>query len=330
MQINIEIHYIDSIDKKHIELPTNHILPTLKIDTKKVVMVKVLNQFINQKDLTNVLFNVNDEQYLALDKIHNRIFWHPFYYSKNDVDYVYNNRYTDFISVRDVFYDIHEAQRVNWTNTAWPLIKNNNYDIGAFGDSITAGHDLPNKTSWCYVLAEKDNSTLANFGLGGLGSEGIWYNLITAYKNIKFKKIYIVFPTLERYLYKAEKFGFYFKIPISPSGTQLAYRDDNIWFSREEIMEILNEYKQEVIKENNVTKSKHFIKKIKDFLTENTINFYVSSWDSDCYKFIQTVFEGKNILPKFNENSNNKKSAVGDHPHQSIHKEWVDSFYKKD
>jgi hypothetical protein len=87
--------------------------------------------------------------------------------------------------------------------------------VACFGCSITWGYGVSEENTWPSMLESKINVPVLNFGLSGLGIDGIYNNLLKSLEYFQFKKIIFLFPTFERRLLRFKFNEFFFKIPIN-------------------------------------------------------------------------------------------------------------------
>ena len=250
--------------------------------------------------------------------------WNPYYYSKKKIDYVYNNRYHCFRNDENIIYRPSRSYRIDDSNIAFPYINKKNYDIGCFGCSITKGHDLPIGTTWPDQLSKITGNTIANFGVGGINIAGIFMNLKMALQEHQFKRIVILLPTMDRSLQIIKKAGYYFRIPVAlPNGLNTAYSHENKWFDNNDINKMIAKARKDLINGSAQASEKKHMARIKKILALHDIEYHISSWDPECYEYVNNIFDAKFILPIFDTKDWKKISEVGDHLHQDLHTEWI-------
>ena len=295
--------------------------------------VKSVRMSFNNNTVTNVndfLDFKNDCLYIDLEKNREQVLWHPYYYSEKKMDYVFNNKYNDFTNGKGLVYVPSISHRIGWSNTPFSDIDRKEYDLGCFGDSFTKGHDIPEGTAWPYQYSSITKESMANFGVGSLTVASIFVNLKIALKKHKFKKIIILLPSMTRCFFRIKKSGYYFRIPVGwIGGITNAYRHYTIWFDKKEIADIMRRARNEMVNGIIFKKEKRMLHRIKDLLSKQDTDYYVSSWDNDCYSSINSTFDKKNVIDKFDVKGWSKLADAGDHPHQDLHTEWVQQILPK-
>ena len=326
--------------KKEINIHPKNLKSVLLMSSVSRADIDVISLSINKRKIDN--FNdflkfSGDNLFIDLKANQEQLLWFPYFYSENKMDFVFNNSYNDYKNDIGRVYVPHVSYRIGWSNQAFPEINKKEFDLGCFGCSITKGHDLPTNTAWPYQYAEKTKESMANFGVGNLSVAGIFMNLKVALQRHKFKKIILLLPTLNRSLFRVQKSGYHLRVPIGwpghnklPAGFLRAFSDETVWLTNKDLVNIMKKSRSELMDGSLSRKTKACIRRIKRLLgTEKDLTFYISSWDDECYSYINEVFDKENVIEKFDCQNWERLAEIGDHPHQDLHTEWVNKIIPK-
>jgi len=323
----------EKVFSKNLQINPRALESILIMSSVRYSDVKSVSLFFNDNEVKNVndfLYFDNNSLYLDLKRNREQVLWNPYYYSERKMDYVFNNQYNDFTNEKGLVYVPQISYRIGWSNTPFSDINRKEYDLGCFGDSFTKGHDLPTGTAWPYQYSSITKESMANFGVGSLTVASIFVNLKVALQKHKFKKIIILLPSMTRCFFRIKKSGYYFRIPVGwIGGITNAYRHYTVWFDRKDIANIMRRARNEIVNGTIFKKEKRMLHRIKDLLSKQDTDYYVSSWDNECYNAINNTFDKKNVIDKFDVKGWSKLADVGDHPHQDLHTEWVQKILPK-
>ena len=99
---------------------------------------------------------------------------------------------------------------------------------------------------------------------------------------------------MTRCFFRIKKSGYYFRIPVGwVGGITNAYRHYTIWFDRKDIANIMRRARNEMVNGTIFKKEKRMLHRIKDLLSKQDTDYYVSSWDNECYDAINNTFDKK-------------------------------------
>ena len=254
------------------------------------------------------------------DKLH----WFPFYYSKNKIDFVYQNSLATCQGVEGCWFGEKTEHLSGHQNVPYDLsVKPEVNDNFALGCSVTYGTAVDRTRTWPALLGYR------NFGSPGVGVDAIFYN---AYKIVEFFKpntMIIMFPDMSRRLLEFERGGHFFRLPITGVTRRpfpLRYHffqfggfgiEPNFWIGSKEFNELVLQTERQMVEDENNDHSKHYLQKISAL----PCDIHVSSWSEKTYEILPNYF--KNILPFF---SMADRALDGKHYGPLSHKNWVEEL----
>ena len=249
--------------------------------------------------------NFNGILYLETKKNRDRFTWFPFTYSKSKTGMVYRN-----------------------DDPTWKRyqLEQREFDILAFGCSVTAGTGIEKDRAWPSLLG---GDTL-NLGVPGAGCDTILNNVkYMIDQKIRYSKIIILFPNAGRRLYRLQKHGIHFNIPMvadkEPDGP-INHGKFNIFFDRDELSKYARKKSKELVMKYDPKRDQKIIKRIVKLLTSTGRDFNLSSWSESTYEFLQSFLDKEVLLPRFNEGNDKSVGQDGVHPAHHIHNKWVESI----
>ena len=225
------------------------------------------NPFVENKTIVEKIIFFNGALDFVMDI--QRLGWFPFYYSTNRLDFVNNTQNYQ----ANVPYDPHIRPTAN--------------SKMALGCSQTYGWGMDNSYAWPALLGYD------NYGVPGLGVDGIFYNAKRLIESFQPQRMIIMFPNLERRLLEFERRGHFFKIPILVDESEGLLDRDFYWIRGEELKELAEETRKKIVKDEDNAHSKKFLQMISAL----PCDIWVSSWDRQTYDILPRYF--KNVLPYF-------------------------------
>ena len=207
-------------------------------------------------------------------------------------------------------------------------IKNLKNSIGTFGCSYTFGEAMPEEKTFTYILQDKINEPVFNFGIPGTSIQKITKTFCTINNYYKLKKAIFVLPSLYRYehIYKDGKkhinsMDFLPSWPMEVNGSTDSYY--SIYNSYDDFT-FLNEF----IKNVNLIKQNAKI---------NETDIILSTWDPTLYQYMLDLKIGNlNNLLKIRFLENERKgygenvttfARDGAHPGLESHTHTAELIY---
>lgn len=282
------------------------------------------NRYVENKKIEQPqVIDFNGTLYLELGSNRDRFTWFPITFSKDKNEFVFRNETLGCTNEVGCWDNkcIHDPpwQKFNFEQ----YVSCDHYDYIALGCSITAGTGIVKKQSWPSLLEQNGKSVL-NFGVSGGGCDQIFLNVKELIRRkIKFSKMILLLPNLERRLLRIPKHGHFFNQIIYSSST-INNEHFNIYFKCKELIDINKIALKKLVMSDHYKRTKNIIKRLLFLLYENSFNFYISSWSNDTYDILRSCVSKHNLLPKFNEDGDSSKGVDGRHPSEKIHKKWFD------
>lgn len=296
--ISFKINDVDIMHLDHVEVK----------DFCKFIMKDnpyVNNEIINQ---TNLVFNGDFVVTLDTEKI----FWFPYYFSSKKQDYVFNNNLISCQNNDGCFDGEKNPHLEQWLNLPFhPSVDTDNDSI-ALGCSITYGTGVPKEMIWPAIM------NFSNYGVPGLGVDGIYFNLFSILELRNVNQVIILFPTLERQLMFFEQDGYHFRIPMSPGhiGEGLLSRN-YYWRNKGQLTEMQEQTLENIVKDKNNDYSLNYLEKI----SQLPCDIAVSSWSKKTYDVLPLYFD--KVLPFFEKIDEANDCA---HPGPRSHKDWAEKI----
>ena len=259
----------------------------------------------------------------------NKIKYFSTYYSNKEDDFIFWNGFLD--CENDLGCITGETPHINsWSNVPYDIkkIKSKDvFDVACFGCSITYGHGVSKKQIWSSLVKDQHSEGLSiiNLGLSAGGIDSIYNNLKNSIREFHLKKIIFLLPNLERRFLKMSSHGYFFKIPITVN-TNINAILPNIWFSDDHLREEIRKIEQLIVLDKKNEYSKNILMMMMDLLRDEKINYLMSSWDNNCYKFLEDSIEKDNLLTYFNRID---FAIDGFHPGPNSHSHWVNENKEK-
>jgi len=246
-----------------------------------------------------------DDYYIETARSKN---WHV---SKNKKNFIFTHEHTNSSFV-DVYRD---REHIGF---AFPFIP-------CFGCSYTYGAYQPADTTWPHLLRQKTGENFINLGVGGSSIDGIYNNLKLLYEQHKFEKCFILFPTFERRIVRANIGDLWINI-FSTVFVEEASKHTFSFLSDPRVTKKSNFVKQQIIEDIDNKYSKKVLKKIVEFCSKNNIKLCASSWTDDVYETLKT-FDNVELLPKFPPlEIHSERADDGVHPHKKHFQTFVDQI----
>lgn len=184
-----------------------------------------------------------------------------------------------------------------------------NYDIMCFGCSFTYGAGVEKKDTWPYLLGQRLNLSVANFGIVGMSIHGCLRQLLFCLENYTAKKFIIMLPSFERILYKFKFLG------------NSAFYNFTCNSSENMMYEFYN-YKK--LMKYTIENSHKNGKRIINYFNKLNANIYITSCSSEVYEAIP---DGGKKLPQFPSlHTFSERATDGKHPHKKHYEMFVDSI----
>ena len=263
------------------------------------------NRLIKER---NLVFNGDLEFEIDKDKLH----WFPNYYSKNKIDFVYQNNLATCQGVEGCWQDEKTSHSSHYLNVPYhPSVKPKMNDKFALGCSITYGTAVDRTQTWPALTGYE------NFGVPAAGIDSIFYNALRLVELFKPKTMIIMFPDMSRRLLEFERGRHFFKIPLTISPLGELYESNYYWMGSKDLNKMVSILRRQIVIDENNDHSKHYLQKISAL----PCDISVSSWSQKTYDILPNYF--KNILPFFEE-----LDKAQDHTHYGplSHKNWVEKL----
>lgn len=291
------------------------------------------NFYVTNTTLKNISrINFNGTLFVDLDKHKDRFTWFNFTFSKNKKNIIFNN---GILNCKNEYGCIGSNKKNCLHDPPWKMFRyeqqigDKNFDYIALGCSITAGTGIKKTKSWPYLLAR--NSSLLNLGVPAGGIDQIFLNCIEIVRRkTNFKKMIILLPNFGRKLVRIKKFNNYFNFLTTLSSCRNLSKEPafNIYFSQKEIEKIAKKSERDLINPNHIKRDYRILKRLIEFLAKEKVDFKISSWCPDTYKFLEKITKKEKLLPMFNQERDTSVGIDGQHPAEKIHEKWVKSFQK--
>jgi len=273
---------------------------------------------------------------LETQKHRDRFTWFPNTYSKQRSGIVFKNGILNCQSQYGCFPELGchhdpEWKKFDLTSPLDGVIP----DIVVFGCSFTAGSGIEKNRSWPRLLELNYGKRVLNLSVPGGGCDSILNNINHLIKrNIKMKKVIILFPDEGRRLYRFRKHDYFFNFPflVGHAIKNIEPIDAgkfSIFFEKDELNTYAREKSKELVLKYNPSRDHKIIKRITKILHSNGVEFHLSSWSKSTYQFLESFLNGVNLLPMFNEKGDKTVGIDNEHPAEHIHEEWVKSIEKK-
>lgn len=307
------------------DFPVEDFFNLISFDMKNNLYVE--NKTINQPQQVSF----NGGLFLEVGQNKDRFNWFGVTFSKDKKEFVFRNETLNCNSDIGCFKGLGCLHDPPWKIFNLDHYeKHKNFQFVALGCSITAGTGIKKKEAWPYLLVSADGRVL-NLGVPGGGIDQIFLNVIHLIrKKIKFKKLILLLPNFERMITRIKKHELFFDFLTHHHDldAQFLGEDDHwqIYFDKDEYSSIIKRCHRKLVLGNNVKRNQKIINKLLSFLDNNSVSFYISSWDDDTYNFLKTCVPEKNLLPKFNEEKDKSKGFDNRHPSEEIHKKWVEKI----
>ena len=287
-------------------------------DPKKFISFHMIGNPYVQNDIINEDFLLfNGELFFQIN--HEELFWLPHYYSDKEIDFVFTNNVHTCTNDDGCFYGESNYHTQGFYNLPY-LRKYFNEKFStkniALGCSMTYGTGLKKSLAWPHLMG------IDNFGVAGLGIDGIFYNAISLIEKFKPNKMVILFPNMSRRLLKIKSGNFYFRIPQSINvAVDSQYDRDYYLLSQKLFKEKREILLEKMVNDVDYLYSKEYLEKISNL----PVDIAVSSWDKETYKQLPAFF--KKILPFFEKiDIANDKEHYGPESHGS----WVKKIKQKE
>ena len=273
----------------------------------------VVNETIAER---NIVFNGDLVCSINLEKV----LWFPFHYSDEPMGFVYSNNATSCDNDDGCYHGEPKEHLDIWSNLPFHGKDLTKAKKVAFGCSITYGTGVPKSQTWPALLGYD------NLGVGGIGVDGIYYNLKTLLeKQAVPEQVIIMFPELPRRLATFKKDGMYFRVPILPAEiSSIDYMKKNyFWADQDLLTGIGNTTLREIVADTENKYPKGFMSKI----SELPISVAVSSYSEETYEILPDYFE--RVLPFF-ERLDDANDPIEPHPGPLSHRKWAEKVQKLD
>ena len=198
--------------------------------------------------------------------------------------------------------------------------------VACFGCSFTYGHGVSESNTWPSILESKINISVFNFGLSGLGIDGIYNNLLKSLEHFDLKKIIFLFPNFERRLLRFKFDEYFFKIPINLQTKTDSFITRGYKFIKPNfILPRIENVKRKIVNDRNNRYSKTIINKILKLCVDKQIKFFCSSWNGEVYDYLK---KNTDVLPPFPSIEMFKERASDrKHPSRKHYEYWVNQIY---
>ena len=275
-------------------------------EPKEFTRFKMLdNPYVENKIIKEKELFFNGELEFEINEA--RLCWFPTYYSKNNVDFVYQNNQATCTGAEGCW-DGEDAEHTKeYFNVPFdPSMSPKQGDNFALGCSQTYGTSLDKASTWPSLMGYR------NFGVPGGGVDSIYYNAHRIVELYKPQSMIIMFPTLDRRLLEFQKGEYFFRIPIC---SNIEYNLlDRYWVSSGELLKMISNLQREVVLDEDNQYSQKFLQSVSAL----PCDISVSSWDQETYEILPNYF--KKVLPFFNRLD---RASDGTHYGPKSHKNWV-------
>lgn len=276
---------------------------------------------------------------LSLDvkKNKERIFWSPWYKSKKRNDFVFQNSLlAEFNEDPDLIswsYDTRTSRKIFRNIPHHDYDSTKMFDIASFGCSVTYGTALKKQECWPNILSDN----VINFGLPGLGIDGIFLNLQNALKKFNFRRVIILLPNLERRIvrYYNPNDDSVIRVSVTASTSDWEHNSFKHWawglagiqFDLEQLKKWKKQHQKVamslVMDDNNIYSLKILDRLIK-LMNSSKIPCYISSWNENTYNELTKRISTPKLLPMFQ--SLGDRARDNQHPGFNSHRNWVDQI----
>ena len=283
------------------------------------------NPYMKNESINQVaMLDFNGSLNLEIKKNIKRFRWSQFVFSKNRHGMIYRNSILGCTSEHGCC----PAKECHHDDP-WQLFDidkfadKDHYDTVALGCSITAGTGILKDQCWPSLLKSNGHKVL-NLGIPGGGIDSIFINTINIIKNgTKFDQLIILLPSMARQLVRVPRHGMTFNFLTTPqSGETNPDNHFNIYFSKEEIHDLVKKHTKNIVMSDYVSRNKKLIKRLISCLESAEVRFKISSWADETYEVLNSCVAPNNLLPKFNEKKD-KSTGIDGHPSEKIHQKWV-------
>jgi len=202
-------------------------------------------------------------------------------------------------------------QVLGYTDNNLRIDKNKKfYDIICIGCSFTYGWGVEENSTWPFLLGQKLDRSVGNFGVWGMSIHGCLVQTLYVLKNYNADKILILLPNFERMLYK-------FKF----LNNSVFYNFTRGSIDKNFLYKFLN-YKEQLarILKNGIRNGKRII----NYLNNLNKNIYLTSWDDEVYESIPEVRNKLPIFPKLT--TFEERGTDGIHPHKKHYELFVENI----
>ena len=267
----------------------------------------------------------NGHFFLDVSAMRDQFLWFPYYYSARRTDFVFNNTILDcnathhcYPKCSDVHLGLHGNRFLN--SPHHPRHRpGDHYRYGCFGCSFTEGAALTRGDEWPALLAQ--HSAVINLGVSGGGADSIFLNLQRALDTFQIERVIILFPNLQRRLWRFGVDGQHFRVPVCINGWSGDAMDSCIWFEWKWLDEKLSHIKKKMCMDDGTAEySRRVIRRTVSLLQRRGLPFWVSSWDTDTYEVLAGLVADDNLLPFF---KNDRNALDGRHASAQSHRAWV-------
>lgn len=291
------------------------------------------NLYVENKNILETeLIDFNGVLNLEIQKNIDQFLWFPYTFSTERNSIVIRNSILSCQSEYGCFPELGCVHKDPWQRFNFDkYIDKDYYDYIALGCSVTAGTGILKKLSWPSLLEDNGEKNVLNLGVPGGGCDAVFLNIKEFIKKkVNFKKMVILLPDEGRRVFNIRKNGYFFNLVLSHSSPDDIIGDGkfNIFFDKEELEEIVRINKRKLVL-NSYKRDDKIIKRLIRYLNENNIDFYISSYNVNSYRILESCVERKNLLPMFNKEDNQSKGKDGIHPSEKIHEKWVNSIKKQ-
>ena len=242
------------------------------------------NPYVENVSIKEKVIAFNGDLEFKVDQ--DRLLYFPYHYSKNRIDFVYNNHFGKFQA----------------PNPAGKI---------ALGCSQTFGIGIDKTETWPALLGYD------NYGVPAIGVDAIFCNAKRIIELYQPKSMIIMFPNMDRRLLQFQKGDYYFRIPVLINHLEDLFDQDYYWIKSDELKQKISSECNEIIKDEDNEHSKKFLQ----LISALPCDIHVSSWSNGTYEQLPKYF--KNVLPSF---EGVDKSSDGQHYGPLSHKKWAESI----
>jgi hypothetical protein len=265
----------------------------------------VENKIIKEKELFfngELEFEINED----------RLCWFPTYYSKNKIDFVYQNNLATCTGAEGCWGGEDVEHTKEYFNVPFdPSISPKQGDNFALGCSQTYGTSMDKARTWPALMGYR------NFGVPAGGIDSIYYNAHRIIELYKPGSMIIMFPTLTRRLIEFQKGDYFFRVPAHLNHLEEVFDRDYYWIKSDKLSQMLSAVIQEIVTDEENEYSKKFLQLISTL----PCDISVSSWDQETYEILPNYF--KKILPFFDRLD---RASDSTHYGPKSHKNWVEKL----